>query len=87
MTLRPKSLATVAAVTLSISASSALAAGTGTTVGGDITELGTDDGRGDDGDAGKWGLLGLLGLAGLMGLKRRDDDDRRTGTGTTTNRM
>ena len=36
----------------------------------------------DDDDAGLWGLAGLLGLLGLLGLKRRNDVDRRVGTGT-----
>ena len=38
----------------------------------------------EDDDDFPWGILGLLGLAGLMGLKKRDRDDdvRRTGTGT-----
>jgi len=43
-----------------------------------------DTGDDRDDDSGKWGLVGLLGLAGLMGLKRRDDDDRRSNTGSGT---
>jgi LPXTG-motif cell wall-anchored protein len=41
----------------------------------------------DDGDdTGLWGLAGLLGLLGLLGLKRRNDVDRRVGTGNATGR-
>jgi len=46
----------------------------------------TEQQTNDDGDdeTGKWGLAGLLGLLGLLGLKRRDDDENRRKTRTTT---
>jgi LPXTG-motif cell wall-anchored protein len=49
------------------------------------TVVAQDDVADDDGDnTGLWGLAGLLGLLGLLGLKRRNDVDRRVGTGTGT---
>ncbi|WP_101952659.1 WGxxGxxG family protein [Mycobacterium sp. 3519A] len=48
--------------------------------------LAAQDADDDSGDNGLWGLAGLLGLLGLLGLKRRNDVDRRVGTGTTTAR-
>ena len=49
-----------------------------------VKTLAADDMNSDDGDnTGLWGLAGLLGLLGLLGLKRRNDVDRRVGTGTT----
>jgi LPXTG-motif cell wall-anchored protein len=51
------------------------------------TTLAADDATNHDGDdTGLWGLAGLLGLLGLLGLKRRNDVDRRVGTGTATGR-
>jgi LPXTG-motif cell wall-anchored protein len=48
------------------------------------TTLAADDNatNDDNDDNGLWGLAGLLGLLGLLGLKRRNDVDRRVGTGT-----
>lgn len=48
------------------------------------TTIAADDVNDDNGDNGLWGLAGLLGLLGLLGLKRRNDVDRRVGTGTAT---
>jgi MYXO-CTERM domain-containing protein len=49
-----------------------------------VTTVAADDATNDDSDdTGLWGLAGLLGLLGLLGLKRRNDVDRRVGTGTT----
>jgi MYXO-CTERM domain-containing protein len=50
------------------------------------TVLAADEANDDGDDTGLWGLAGLLGLLGLLGLKRRNDTDRRVGTGTTTGR-
>jgi len=50
------------------------------------TVLAADEAQDDSGDNGLWGLAGLLGLLGLLGLKRRNDVDRRVGTGTATSR-
>jgi LPXTG-motif cell wall-anchored protein len=48
--------------------------------------LAADEASDDGDDTGLWGLAGLLGLLGLLGLKRRNDTDRRVGTGTATTR-
>ena len=85
MAWKSKALAAFGAALLTTSAGS-LAQTTTTDPALDPT-AGTVPNDDDDGDEGRWGLLGLLGLAGLMGMKRRDRDDHRHTTGTTTNRM
>ena len=82
--MKTKTLAAVAAVLLIASGTPAVAQNMGTTTGDPYA---TEEPR-EERDHFPWGLLGLLGLAGLLGMKRRDrdDDHRRTTTGTGTNR-
>ena len=82
--MKTKSLTAIAAIVLAGTAVPAVAQNAATTSADPYaTTAPADD---DDSDF-PWGLLGLLGLAGLLGRKRdRDNDGRRTGTGTD-NRM
>lgn len=83
MELKAATLGLVGFVALGLGSAPALAQDNATGMDTTTTTIVPADDNDDDG--GKWGLLGLLGLAGLLGLKRRDrdDDHRRTTTGTT----